>query len=75
MRPRKVEITALGAAIVAAVGVGLTSAERVCQNEASVQVKSTETIFKRAKDTDWDEKFQKWRMAIEKSLNWDSSKL
>ena len=31
-------------------------------------------IFEKARDADWNEKLSKWKMAVEKSLNWDTTK-
>jgi len=68
VRPSQVEITALGAAIVAAVGAGLVTAESVSAVDTAPK---ESTLFQKDRDLDWDQKFQKWRRAIEKSLNWD----
>ena len=67
IRPKMLETTALGAAICAAIGAGVTTIERVKQRP-----QDETKVFRREKDvTKWEEKFRQWRLAIDKSCNWD----
>ena len=66
VRPSNLEVTALGAAVVAGVAMGLVKPNHHKKSGG-------DRIFEKARDADWNEKLSKWKMAVEKSLNWDST--
>ncbi|XP_043272233.1 glycerol kinase [Venturia canescens] len=64
VRPHMVESTALGAAILAAVGAGLMEITEVEPSQG--------TEFKTSiNDDERDLRYSKWKMAIERSMKWD----
>ncbi|KAK2586777.1 hypothetical protein KPH14_011804 [Odynerus spinipes] len=66
VRPNMVETTALGAAILAGLGTGIIDINDV---DASQVTKFTPTIGEDERDL----RYSKWKMAIERSMKWDSS--
>jgi len=77
VRPKMAEITALGAATVAAIGKGVVTAEDLVKSSTSGidagDASGDKVTLEKARDADWDEKFARWKVAVEKSLNWSSS--
>jgi len=71
VRPSNLEVTALGAAVVAGVAVGLVKPNHHHKKSGGNQ--NGDRTFEKARDADWNEKLSKWKMAVEKSLNWDST--
>ena len=71
VRPSNLEVTALGAAVVAGVAVGLVKPNHHHKKSGGTQ--NGDRTFEKARDADWNEKLSKWKMAVEKSLNWDST--
>ena len=65
-RPECIETTALGAAYMAGLSIGVyNSLEEIKQN------RKTAKIYEPTKDETWrDEKISVWRKAVERSLNW-----
>ncbi|XP_043787595.1 glycerol kinase isoform X2 [Apis laboriosa] len=66
VRPNMVETTALGAAILAGVGVGLIDINDV---DASQVTKFSPSI----EEDERDLRYSKWKMAVERSMKWDCS--
>ncbi|OAD57842.1 Putative glycerol kinase 3 [Eufriesea mexicana] len=66
VRPNMVETTALGAAILAGVGIGVIDVNDV---DTSQVTKFTPTIGEDEKDL----RYSKWKMAVERSMKWDCS--
>lgn len=66
VRPNMVETTALGAAILAGVGVGIIDINDV---DVSQITKFTPAIG----DDERDLRYSKWKMAVERSMKWDCS--
>ncbi|XP_012348995.1 glycerol kinase isoform X2 [Apis florea] len=66
VRPNMVETTALGAAILAGVGVGLIDVNDV---DASQVTKFSPSIGEDERDL----RYSKWKMAVERSMKWDCS--
>ncbi len=68
MRPRCIETTALGAAYLAGLAVGVySSLEEIKQNH------EIEKIFEPQRDEKWrKENIKRWREAISRSLNWQN---
>ncbi|KZC09636.1 PREDICTED: glycerol kinase [Dufourea novaeangliae] len=66
VRPNMVETTALGAAILAGVGVGIIDINDV---DASQVTKFMPAIGENERDL----RYSKWKMAIERSMKWDTS--
>ena len=66
LRPKMVETTALGAAIAAALAVNATTME-------ALQTPVNEfSLFKNKRcENQWKRIHEKWKMAIERSLNWE----
>jgi glycerol kinase len=65
-RPRCVETTALGAAYLAGLSLGVySSLDEIKEN------RTVETLFAPTKDADWrNTKMEKWRKAVKRSLSW-----
>ncbi|XP_033329896.1 glycerol kinase 1 [Megalopta genalis] len=66
VRPNMVETTALGAAILAGVGVGIIDINDV---DASQVTKFSPSIGEDERDL----KYSTWKMAVERSMKWDTS--
>ncbi|KAL2733704.1 glycerol kinase [Vespula squamosa] len=66
VRPNMVETTALGAAILAGLGIGMIDINDI---DASQVTKFTPTIGEDERDL----RYSKWKMAIERCMKWDSS--
>ncbi|XP_003708115.2 glycerol kinase 1 isoform X1 [Megachile rotundata] len=66
VRPNMVESTALGAAILAGVGAGIIDINDV---DASQVTKFSPAIGEDERDL----RYSKWKMAVERSMNWDCS--
>ncbi|XP_035725594.1 glycerol kinase-like [Vespa mandarinia] len=66
VRPNMVETTALGAAILAGLGIGIIDINDI---DASQVTKFTPTIGEDERDL----RYSKWKMAVERSMKWDSA--
>ncbi|XP_006617525.1 glycerol kinase isoform X1 [Apis dorsata] len=66
VRPNMVETTALGAAILAGVGVGLIDINDVDASQVTEFSPSIE-------EDERDLRYSKWKMAVERSMKWDCS--
>ncbi|KAF7405630.1 glycerol kinase isoform X1 [Vespula maculifrons] len=66
VRPNMVETTALGAAILAGLGIGIIDINDI---DASQVTKFTPTIGEDERDL----RYSKWKMAIERCMKWDDS--
>ncbi len=65
-RPKCVETTALGAAYLCGLSVGVYSSLKEIRKN-----RETDVIFKSSKDKDWrNEKIKEWRRAVSRSLGW-----
>lgn len=71
VRPKMAETTSLGAALAAAIGTQLWSLNGI---DGAANDQSQADIFEpQMKAEIRDSKFQKWSMAVERSLNWVSN--
>lgn len=66
MRPHMVETTALGAAMLASVGIGLLDINEI-------EVDHVTTFEPEIDEDERDLRYSKWKMAVERSLKWDCS--
>ncbi|XP_015516193.1 glycerol kinase [Neodiprion pinetum] len=66
VRPNMVETTALGAAILAGVGIGLLDINDVVADQIT-------KFSPQISDDERDLRYSKWKMAIDRSMKWDSS--
>ncbi|XP_003394582.1 glycerol kinase [Bombus affinis] len=66
VRPNMVETTALGAAILAGIGVGIIDISDVDASQVT-------TFSPEIGDDERDLRYSKWKMAVERSMKWDCS--
>ncbi|XP_012281202.1 glycerol kinase [Orussus abietinus] len=65
VRPDMVETTAFGAALLAAIGAGLMDVNHVTADQVT-------TFVPQIGNEERDRRYSKWKMAVERSLNWDT---